>query len=93
MDRENLEALSDEELKAELKKEAASHIPPQNPQCTAREMRLLDEAVRRGIYRTEEVRVGEKYRSVADIELGFIRPGTGKPWVLDCATGEFKQWE
>ena len=90
MEQEKLEALSDEELKAEIKKEAASHIPPQNPQCTAREMRLLDEAERRGICKTTKVPVGEVYRSEALIDVGDIRGGIGEPHVLNWATGEWK---
>ncbi len=82
MGQENLEALSDEELKAELKKEAAKIIGAPTP--TERYMRLLAE---------DTLRINAKREFCVEAleEEGYIRPMTGKPWVLDTDAGEFKQ--
>ena len=82
MEQENLEALTDEELKEEIKKEEAKIIGAPTP--TERYMRLIGEDARR-------VNAKREFRVEALAE-GYILPMAGKPWVFDSATGEFKQW-
>lgn len=87
MDRENFEALSDEELKAEIAKEEAAN---DMPQLLERQLCLLDEAIRRGLYKTEDVILHDVDRFETTVEEGDIRGGTGEPHVLNWATGELK---
>lgn len=82
MEQENLETLTDEELKAEIKREEAKIIGEPTP--TERYLRLLNEDTQR--MNTREFRV-------ETLEEGCIRQGTGKPLVFDTDTGEFKQWQ